>query len=180
MSLPREWPLKEAFDFQKKVIDLIDPCITLGSYFSQEVKTLETSADAIENQVETSMNEPEHKDTYLRYRALSRIGEFLRRMYIALPPAARTEEDVLRTVLSEDSETISELGMICATVSSVFGQDHFQLARRIIQAAVQDGLDPNVSRLKLDAFRAGLESQKGKSSSRIWQALRKIVRRGSI
>jgi hypothetical protein len=179
LSLPKEWPLKETFDFQKKVIDLIDPCITLGDYFSQEVKTLERIADAIENQVETRMNElhePDLKDVYKRYRALSRINEFLRRMFIALPPTAQTNENVLRTVLSEDSETISEFGMLCAT--GVFGrQDHLQLARRIIQTAVRDGMDPNVSRVKLDAFRAGLESQKAKSGSRIWRALRKVVRR---
>ena len=181
LSLPREWPLKEAFDFQKKVIDLIDPCITLGDYLSQEVKTLERIADAIENQVEKRMNElhePDLKDTYKEYRALSRIGEFVRRMYIALPPTARTDENVLRTVLSEDSETISEFGMLCAT--GVFGRkDNLQLAQRLIQSAVHDGMSGDAALLKLNAFRTGFESAKPKPRSRIWQTLRKVVRRVS-
>jgi hypothetical protein len=181
LSVPSQWPLKEGVDFLKKVIDLIEPCKTLGCYFSEEGEVLEKVADAVEKElvrVMKQLNEADFQDGLQDYRALSSVAGLHRRLTIALAPTAGSE-DLLRTVLSEDCETISAFGHMCA--AGLFGwEDHPQLAQRIIQAAVHDGMNADVALLKLNAFRTGFESAKPKPSSRIWQGLRKLVRRASI
>jgi hypothetical protein len=179
MSLPRQWALPEASDFWKKVIDLIGPGKTLGGYFSEEVHELERIADAVESVFVKRMdelNEPGFHDKCRTYRNLSLLAELLGRVTTGLAPTAGNE-DVLRTVLSEDYKTISEFGYYQGAVGR---EDHLELAQRLIQAAVRDGMNGDAALLKLTAFRAGFESARPKRSSRIWQTLRKVVRRVSI
>ena len=70
------------------------------------------------------------KELQENFRALSAIKAFHERMHIALPAGVDTEDYVLRSILSEDVETISNYGRL-------FGQlagNHFELARKIVVA----------------------------------------------
>jgi hypothetical protein len=179
MSLTRQWTLREASDFWKKVIDLIGPGKTLGGYFSKEVQELERIADAVESVFVKRMdelNEPGFQEKCRTYRDLSSLAQLLRRVTTGLARTAGNE-DVLRTVLSEDYKTISEYGYYTRAVGR---EDHLELAQRLIQAAVHDGMNGDVALLKLNAFRAGFDSAKPKGNSRIWQTLKKLLRRVSI
>jgi hypothetical protein len=173
LSLPPQRPLKEVSNFWKKVTDLIILGKTIGGYFSEEVQTLEKTGETVENLLGRTVN----PDNLKTYRALSAVEGLMHRMTLALGPKAGLEDE-LRTVLSEDCETISAFGRISAS-GFRSGNHNLQLAERIIHTAMRDGLGADVALPKLNAFRAGFVSEKPKASSKIWRALRKGVRRAS-
>ena len=168
--------VKEASDMEKRMIDLIPSCMTLGDYFSKEEKFLIDVSDSIDQELTRATKEPSLRDTYKRYMALTRIQGYLLTIGVALPTGEGTEDYGLRSILSEEPELISSYAKLGKN-TGVFGADPLDSAQEVINEAVREGMDSAVGKRKLDAFRSGWEAVESKSESGIWAGVKRFVRR---
>ena len=174
LSPPAKMVVREASDLEKRMIDLIPSCMTLGDYFSKELKFLADVSDSIDQELARTTRETGLRDIYKRYMALARIQGYLRTISVALPSGDGTEDYSVRSILSEDSDLISSNAKLCES-TGVLGDDPFDSAQRVVSEAVREGLDPTFGRQKLEAFRPGLAAGKSKPRPGLWTSLRRIV-----
>lgn len=148
-------PVKDVATYLQTARDLLENCSVLGTYFSPEEKVLEAVSEAAHRMILQATKEPRTQDLHEECRALSEVRVLFQKISITLPPGA-DEADYLRSILSEDFETISTFGALCGALGHANSLD---LARNLLDHAVRDGMDPDVARKKLDAFvRAGMQS----------------------
>jgi hypothetical protein len=166
----------EASDFQRRIMDLIPSCMSLGDYFSNELKSLTKFSDIMQEQVIATTKETGLQNTYDRYVALLQTQGYLRILGTALPSEEGTEDYSMRSILSEGLGTISNYADLCGR-NGVLGDKPLDLAQRVIREAIQAGLDPDLGQLKLVAFRSGLGRVKPKPPSGIWASLKRFIRR---
>lgn len=154
--------LNEIFSYLKTTEDLLTDCRVLGAYFSPEEKVLEAVSEAANRLIVEGTKEPRIQDLHEERRALSREQVFLRKMQIAIPPEVDKEDYTVRSILSEDVETISNYGLLVAGLGM-----STELARKIVVEAIRDGMDSDVAKKKLDAY-AGMQSTATEACSGRW------------
>jgi hypothetical protein len=176
LSLSGKWTIKEASDFLREAIDLSEKCSVFGDYFTPEAKVLRAAAEATEQQIIETTNEPSLRDSFRDYRALSDVSASLQNLGTGFPPGCDGEDYTVRAVLSEDLERIRNYAAICK-VSGALAENVHDRARRIIEEAMRDGMPSDVAHTKLTAFLAGLEVSGTKKPRGIWDGLKRIVRR---
>lgn len=176
LSPPANMVVKEASDLEKRMIDLIPSCMVLGNYFSKELKFLADVSDSIDQELTRTTKETSLRDTYKRYMALTRIQGHLLTISVALPSGDGTEDYSVRSILSEDLDTISSYANLCRA-TGVLGDEPLYLAQRVIGEAIQAGLDPDLAQRKLTAFRSGLGDVKSKHSPGIWASFKRFIQR---
>jgi hypothetical protein len=174
LSPPAKMVVREANDLEKRIIDLIPSCMVLGDYFSKELKFLGNVSDSIDQELSRTTNEPGLRDTYKRYMALSHVQGHILAISVALPTGNGVEDFSLRSILCEDPELISSYAQLSGTVP-LFGDKPLDSVRRIISKAIREGLDPNLGRQKLEAFRSGLDVGKCESRPGLWASLKRAV-----
>jgi hypothetical protein len=166
----------EAVDFQRRIMELIPSCMSLGDYFSNELKCLTKFSDIMQEQVIATTKENGLQNTYDRCMALQHIQGYVRLLGTALPSEEGTEDYSMRSILSEDLGRISNYANLCGR-NGVLGDEPLDLAQRVIREAIQAGLDPDLARRKLLAFQSGLGGVKPKPHSGIWAGLKRFLRR---
>jgi hypothetical protein len=176
LSLSGKVTMKEAQDFWRKAVDLQELCSVLGSYFESESKVLQIASAAMEREIIEVTKDASLQDSFARYRALSDVGGFLQRISVALPPSCDVNDYTIRSVLSEDFDTIRNYAATYRVIETV-ADDALQRAQAIIAAAVREGMSPDAGKRKLETFRSGLEQPKPKPRSRLWTGLRRFVQR---
>jgi hypothetical protein len=168
--------IKDASSFLHAGVDLLETCSVLGAYFSPEQKALEAASEATLQEILKVTNEPALKDLHEQYLALSRLNGFWKRVRIALPHGVDTEEYCLRSILSEDIESISNYATLCGGFGWV---NQVDLARKIVGEAIRDGMDSDVARAKLGAFGAGMHARRTEPRSGRWSAVKRFFLRSS-
>lgn len=145
--------VKEASDLEKRMIDLIPPCVVLGGDFSSELKFLEDVSDSIDLQLARTTGETGLRDVYARVTALSRIQGRLLSFAKGLPTGKVAEDFPLRSLLSGSPDMISSDAQLLGAT----GRPDQELldAKRILDEAVREGLDRDAARQKHEAFRNG-------------------------
>ncbi len=176
LSLSGEWTIKEASDFLKEAIDLSERCSVLGDYFTPEAKVLRSAAEATEQQIFETTNDPSLRDMFRRYRAVSDVGASLQKVGTEFPPGCDREDYTVRAVLSEDLETIRNYAAIYK-VSGALAENVRDSARKIVAEAIRDGMPPDVANTRLAAFLSGLDEGRPKKPPGIWSKLKGTVRR---
>jgi len=175
-SLPDKWTVKQASDLHKKTIDLMPQCMAAGEYFSAELKVLSNASDAMQKTIVETTKETSLQDSYERYMALTRVQGFLRAISLALPPDDGNSDQVLRSILSEDCETISNYARLFS-YTSILGERPLELVHGIINEAMSRGLESDLGKAKLAAFRSGLEADKAKPPSGVWSGVKRFLGR---
>ena len=168
--------IKEATDFLKEAIDLLELRSVLGSYFEPETKFLQSVSEAMEREIIEETKDASLQDSFSRYRALSDIGGLLQRVSVALPAGCDVNDYTIRSVLSEDFDTIRNYAATYRVIETV-ADDALQRAQAIVAGAVREGMSPDAGNRKLEAFRSGLESPKSKPPSGILAGLKRFVQR---
>jgi hypothetical protein len=168
--------VKDASNLEKRMIDLIPSCMTLGDYFSKELKFLTDVSDSIDQELTRTTKETGLRDTYKRYMALTRIQGYLLTISVALPTGAGTEDFSLRSILSEELDSISSYAQLCKS-TGVLGVDPPAAVQRVISEAIREGMDPALGRRKVDAFRSGWGASDSKPESGIWASVKRFVQR---
>lgn len=176
LSLSGKWTMNEASDFLKEAIDLLEVCSVLGSYFASEAKVLQSASEATERQIIETTNEPSFRDSFREYRALSDVGATLQKISTGFPLGCDAEDYTVRSVLSEDLDTIRKYAAICK-VSASLAENSLERAQTIIAEAIREGMPQDVGKLKLAAFSSGLGDSKSKASPGIWAGLKRFIRR---
>jgi hypothetical protein len=176
LSLSGKEKMEEAGDFLKESIDLLELRSVLGSYFEPESKVLQSASEAMERAIIEVTKDASLQDSFMRYRALSDIGGLLQRISVALPPGCDANDYIIRSVLSEDFDTIRNHAVIYRVIKTV-GDDALQRAQVIVADAVREGISADAGNRKLEAFRSGLEPPKPKPRSGIWAGLKRFVQR---
>jgi hypothetical protein len=157
-------------------MELIPSCMSLGDYFSNELKSLTKFSDIMQEAVVATTKETGLQNTYDKCMALLQAQGYLRILGTALPSEEGTEDYSMRSVLSEGLGRISNYADLCGT-NGVLGDEPLDLAQRVISEAVQAGLDPDLGQRKLLAFQSGLGDVKPKPHSGIWARMKRFIRR---
>ena len=166
----------EATDFQRTIMELIPSCMSLGDYFSNELKSLTKFSDIIQEQVIATTKETGLQNTYDRCMALLQAEGYVRILGTALPSEEGTGDYSMRSVLSEGLGRISNYADLCGR-NGVLGDEPLDLAKRVISEAIQAGLDPDLGQRKLAAFRSGMGDAKPKPRSGVWAGLNRFIGR---
>lgn len=175
-SLPSKWTVKEASDLLKKTIDLIPQCMAAGQCFSAEMKVLSNASDAMQKTIVETTKEASLQNRYEHYMALTRVEGYMRAISLALPSDDGNSDQVLRSILSEDCETIPNYAHLLS-YTSILGDKPIELAQGIISESVSRGLEAGAGQTKLAAFRSGLEANKTKPPSGIWNDVKRFLGR---
>ncbi|MGH9398714.1 MAG: hypothetical protein ACRD18_17935 [Terriglobia bacterium] len=173
--------VEEASDLEKSMIDLVPSCMVLGDYFSRELNFLESVSDSIDQELAQTTKESGLRDVYKRVMALAHVQGNLLAISVALPIGDGTEDFPLRSILSEELELISSNEQLCGATGAL-GDAPVDSANWIISDAIREGLDPDLGRRRLDAFRSGFGEGrrligKGEPRAGFWAGLKRVVGR---
>lgn len=176
LSLSGKETVKDATDFLKEAVDLLELRSVLGSYFEREAKVLQSASEAMEREIIEETKDASLQDSFRRYRALSDIGGLLQRISVALPAGCDENDYIIRSVLSEDFDTIRNYATTYRVIKTV-ADDALHRAQAIVSDAIREGMSPNVGNRKLEAFRSGLEPPEPEPRPGIWGGLKRFVQR---
>jgi zinc-ribbon domain len=175
LSLCGKWTIKEASDFLKEAIDLSERCSVLGDYSAPEAKVLKTATEATQREIVETTDDAALQDLWKEYGAQADVGALLQKLTTGFPPGCDADDYTVRTVLSEDLQTIVNYAAICSF--SGLAENVRGRAEKIVAEAMRDGMPSGVANTRLAAFLSGLDEGRPKKTSEIWSRLKGIVRR---
>jgi len=147
--------LGQVSDFLYRSFDLMESCAVLGNYFSPEMEVLKAAADASKGALAAAVPDAAANEQLAKYESLV-VFQCSTPMIIARTLeelGTATNEEWIRSVFSEDLETIRESGVYAASI----GLDLLQDATSNVEVAVRDGMWPDFAKKKLDAFSIGIQ-----------------------
>lgn len=177
LSLSGKETVEEAREFVTEAVELQELCSVLGGYFEPETRVLQSASEAMEREIVEVTKDASLQDLFREYRAWSDIGGLLQRISVALPPGCDMNDYTIRSVLSEEIDTIRNYAATFR-ISEALADDSLQRAQAILADAMREGMSADVAQPKLQAFRSGLEPPKPEPRPGIWAGLKRFVQRG--
>ncbi len=147
----------------------------LGDYSAPEAKVLKTATEATQREIVETTDDAALQDLWKEHGAQADVGALLQKLTTGFPPGCDADDYTVRTVLSEDLQTIVNYAAICS-FSGMAGNVRGRV-EKIVAEAIRDGMPSNVANTRLAAFLAGLDEGRPRKPSGIWSKLKGTVRR---
>jgi hypothetical protein len=140
-------------DYLKRTLELMERATAIDGSWDEETRVLEAALDGCK-QLLNSQTGPEGAATLERaiaFHGLQIHNPFLAQSFREDSPIPKDTEGWLRTLLSEDEETIEHT----AEFAGGLGMKIIETARAVLADAVRDGLPPVDARRKLGLLEQG-------------------------